>query len=64
MTCVVDYSQQPPVFRCTHCNGTSPLSLPLQIDQVVALVETFQRQHADCEKKHAPKWADVLKTLK
>jgi hypothetical protein len=27
MTCVIDYSQKPVVFRCTICNGTAPLPL-------------------------------------
>lgn len=50
MTCVIDYSQKPVVFRCTLCNGTAPLPLPLLISQLRALTDDFHSKHRDCAK--------------
>ena len=48
MACVLDYSQKPVVFRCTICNGTAPLPLPLQISQLRALTDDFHNKHRHC----------------
>jgi len=63
MTCVVNYGRQPPVLECTICGGTDPLSLPVTVSQLTALVKVFQDKHALCaaeaELKKAPKWSEV-----
>lgn len=51
MTCVIDMSHKPPVLLCTACEGTAPFSLPMNVSQITAITETFQRQHRECEKK-------------
>ena len=50
---VIDYRIQPPVFHCTRCGNSSPLSLPLQIEQLVTLSEAFSEKHAKCGEKVA-----------
>lgn len=54
MSCVVDYSKQPPVFRCTACNGTAPLSLPMSIEKVVEAGKAFQQAHLTCREEPKP----------
>ena len=48
MTCIIDYGQNPVVFRCTVCNNTAPLPLPIQISQLAALVDDFHKKHKAC----------------
>ncbi len=47
MTCIVALTS-PPTLRCTKCDETAPLSLPMTVDQVVAVTQAFQKRHANC----------------
>lgn len=48
MSRVFDYRSDPPVLRCSICNGTSPLPMPVSLDQVIEAINQFEDQHRPC----------------
>lgn len=46
---VVNYSTQPPRIECQHCGWSEELALPMPLDWVIAIMETTQKRHRECE---------------
>lgn len=46
--CVLDYSSQPPQFRCKWCGGFEPISLPMAVTELVRRSDVFTAMHQHC----------------
>jgi hypothetical protein len=45
---IVDYAKSPPVFRCTICDDTEVLVLPVSVTRLAKLSRAFILKHEDC----------------
>jgi hypothetical protein len=46
---VLDYSQDPPVYRCRRCGESAALILPMDLKTVARRCEAFIALHASCK---------------
>ena len=44
----IDYTVQPPILVCPHCEETRELKLPMSITKVVMKINHFVTEHAGC----------------
>ena len=46
---VIRYKSCETRMECLRCGRTAPLSFPMEMDQLVALINLFNDKHKDCE---------------
>jgi hypothetical protein len=54
--CVLDYTHQPPVFRCIGCGDIHEVKLPMPFFELVKLSDQFGARHRACRPR--PHMAD------
>lgn len=47
-SCILDATGPAPVMRCTHCNATEPVQLPMDMKQLAKKGEAFRNEHRYC----------------
>lgn len=47
-SCILDATGPSPVLRCTHCNATEPVQLPMDMKQLAKKGEAFRNEHRYC----------------
>lgn len=52
---LLDYSQQPPRFRCGRCDATRVLQLPALVEDVGLQADAFAEGHRGCAESLTPK---------
>lgn len=58
MTCYIDHTKVPPVFICSICEATAPLSFPITTEQLEALTQQFRKQHRRCSEPKETLWTE------
>lgn len=48
MSAVIDYSVSPPVIRCPNCNDRQDVTLPMSVETLCRMANTFSARHEKC----------------
>ena len=48
---VVDFAVKPPSVRCQVCTATQSMKLPMKLNQMNDVLDTFSAAHAKCADK-------------
>ena len=48
---VVDFSVKPPTVRCQVCTATKSMKLPMKLNEMNDVMDTFSAAHAKCADK-------------